>query len=234
MLDLATNVVNLACFMFLTRFSITQKITLLGSAIALIVAALIGITSLFSAKTIIEQRMINSELPSKVEAIENYISLEINQLLSAAEQLSSNSYILAWANSGSADDSLLVQELQRVQQQYNLATASWANRKTGQYWNQEGFLRTLNTQQDGWFFGFRDSGQPYSISIFQESANDVKMFVNHQQTNGTGLAGLAKSVSAMQSILNQFKIEQTGFVFIVDKSGTVKLHQDSKKIGDAH
>lgn len=174
--------------------------------------------------------MISSELPSKVKAIENYISLEINQLLGAAEQLSSNSYILDWANSGNTDDSLLVQELQRIQQQYNLATASWANRNTGQYWNQNGFLRTLNTKQDGWFFGFRDSGQPYSISIFQESANDVKMFVNHQQTSGTGLAGLAKSVTAMQSILNQFKIEQTGFVFIVDKSGTVKLHQDSKKV----
>lgn len=50
---LSTNVVNLAFFMFLTRFSITQKITLLGSAIALIVAALIGITSLFSAKPLL-------------------------------------------------------------------------------------------------------------------------------------------------------------------------------------
>ena len=219
--------------MLLQRTPITQKITLLGICIALLVSALIGITSLFSAKNIIEQRMIGSELPSKIQAINNYISLEINQLKSAAQQLSSNEFILNWASKNSTADTILINELNRVKRQYNLATASWANRVSAQYWNQDGFLRVLNTQQDSWFYSFKESKQPFSISIFQESENDVKMFVNHQQPNGVGLAGLAKSISAMQALLNKFRIEQTGFVFIADKTGSVKLHRDANKVAKA-
>ena len=219
--------------MLLQRTPITQKITLLGICIALLVSALIGITSLFSAKNIIEQRMIESELPSKIQAINNYISLEINQLKSAAQQLSSNEFILDWAAKNNANDTILINELNRVKRQYNLATASWANRESAQYWNQDGFLRVLNNEQDAWFYGFKQSKQPFSISIFQESENDVKMFVNHQQINGVGLAGLAKSISAMQALLNKFRIEQSGFVFIADDTGLVKLHRDANKVAKA-
>ncbi|MFK3863521.1 methyl-accepting chemotaxis protein [Pseudoalteromonas rhizosphaerae] len=210
--------------------SITRKITILGIAIALSVASLIGITALLSAKTIIEQRMIQSELPSKLHAINNYISLEINELLSAAEQVSSNHFILAWANSRDNNDEVLIKELNRLVKQYGLATASWANRDTAQYWNQDGFLRVLDRQQDGWFFDFKNANQAYSISLYQEPNGDTKMFINHQQINGIGLTGLAKSIDDMQALLNRFTIEQTGFVFITDDKGVIKLHQDVNKV----
>ncbi|MCF2902006.1 methyl-accepting chemotaxis protein [Pseudoalteromonas sp. MEBiC 03607] len=219
--------------MALNQLTITKKITLLGSAIALIVAALIGATALYSAKQIIEQRMIESELPSKLQAIDNYITHDINQMISAAEQLSSNEFVLEWARSGNTDDKTLLKELNRLVKQYDLATASWANRETAQYWNQDGFLRVLTKDQDGWFFAFTNTTQPFSISIYQESPTDVKMFVNHQQTNGIGLAGLAKSIDDMQAMLKRFQIEETGFVFLADKNGLIQLHKDADKVAKA-
>ena len=217
--------------MTIQNLSITQKITALGSIIAICVAVLIGLTSLHNSKNIIEQRMIESELPSKLQTISNHIGGEINELLGAAQQLSANTFILDWANSGNTNDALLLKELNRLVEQYDLATASWANKNTAQYWNQDGFLRVLkNDAADGWFFAFTQSKQPYSISIYQESANDVKMFVNHQQLNGFGLAGLAKSITDMQKLLQQFKIEQSGFVFIADKNGLIQLHKDAAKV----
>jgi len=217
--------------MTIKNLTITQKITILGSTIAICVTALIGLTSLYSSEDIIERRMIESELPSKLHSISNQIGGEINELLGAAQQLSSNEFILEWARSNNQDDTLLLKELNRVAKQFDLATASWANRDTAQYWNQHGFLRVLkNDAADGWFFGFTNSNNPYSISIYQESPTDVKMFVNHQQTNGLGLAGLAKSITDMQKLLQQFKIEQTGFVFIADKSGLIQLHKDANKV----
>lgn len=217
--------------MTIKNLTITQKITILGSTIAICVAALIGLTSLYSSEDIIERRMIESELPSKLQSISNQIGGEINELLGAAQQLSSNEFILQWARSNNPDDTLLLKELNRVASQFDLATASWANRDTAQYWNQHGFLRVLkNDAADGWFFGFTQSNNPYSISIYQESPTDVKMFVNHQQTNDLGLAGLAKSITDMQKLLQQFKIEQTGFVFIADKSGLIQLHKDVNKV----
>ncbi|MEQ5875339.1 methyl-accepting chemotaxis protein [Pseudoalteromonas sp. NFXS39] len=219
--------------MALNQLTITKKITLLGSSIALIVAALIGATAIYSAKQIIEQRMIESELPSKLQAIDNYITHDINQMISAAEQLSSNEFVLEWARSGNTDDKTLLKELNRLVKQYDLATASWANRETAQYWNQDGFLRVLTKEQDGWFYAFTNTTQPFSISIYQESPTDVKMFVNHQQTNGIGLAGLAKSIDDMQAMLQRFKIEETGFVYIADKNGLIQLHKDESKVAKA-
>lgn len=219
--------------MALNQLTITKKITLLGSSIALIVAALIGATALYSAKKIIEHRMIESELPSKLQAIDNYITHDINQMISAAEQLSSNEFVLEWARSGNNNDNTLLKELNRLVKQYDLATASWANRETAQYWNQDGFLRVLTKEQDSWFFAFTQSSVLFSISIYQESPTDVKMFVNHQQTNGIGLAGLAKSIDDMQAMLQRFKIEETGFVFIADKNGLIQLHKDASKVAKA-
>ena len=92
--------------MTLQKLSITQKITALGSGIAICVAALIGLTSLYSSEDIIEQRMIESELPSKLQTISNHIGGDINVLIGAAEQLSSNEFILQWAQSDNKDDTL--------------------------------------------------------------------------------------------------------------------------------
>ncbi|CCQ11634.1 putative methyl-accepting chemotaxis protein [Pseudoalteromonas luteoviolacea B = ATCC 29581] len=219
--------------MLITRFTITQKITLLGSIIALSVAILIGATAVFRSEDMIATRMMQSELPSKVENINRAIGEQINELKQAAEQLSSNKFILDAVANNTLDETVLVNELTRLTDQFGLVTASWANRQTAQYWNQNGFLRVLNQQQDGWFFGFTGSGQPFSISIFQEAPGDVKMFVNHQQTNGIGLAGLAKSIDDMQSMLASMQIEQTGFVFVVDKKGQVQLHRDAAKVAKA-
>ncbi|RZM73200.1 methyl-accepting chemotaxis protein [Pseudoalteromonas rubra] len=214
-----------------TGLTITQRITLLGSLIAVVVACLIGFISTYQAKSMIETRMLGSELPSKVESINKSISQQIGQLKSAAKQLSSNQFLLDAVNKGQLDEQVLLSELARVQNQYALVTASWANRETRQYWNQNGFLRVLNQQQDGWFFQFTQSAEEYSISIYQEAPGDVKMFVNHQQTNGIGLAGLAKSIDAMQTMLANMTIEQSGFVFVVEKAqGIVQLHPDANKV----
>ena len=113
--------------MTIKNLTITQKITILGSTIAICVAALIGLTSLYSSEDIIERRMIESELPSKLHSISNQIGGEINELLGAAQQLSSNEFILEWARSNNQDDTLLLKELNRVAKQFDLATASWAN-----------------------------------------------------------------------------------------------------------
>ncbi|WP_462151199.1 methyl-accepting chemotaxis protein [Pseudoalteromonas xiamenensis] len=219
--------------MLITRFTITQKITLLGSLIALSVSILIGATALYRSENMIAQRMMQSELPSKVENINRALGEQINELKNAAEQLSSNELILAAARNNTLDESVLISELTRLTKQYDLVTASWANRKTAQYWNQKGFLRVLNQNQDGWFFGFTQSSEPFSISIYQESPGDVKMFVNHQQTNGIGLAGLAKSIDDMQAMLSKMTIEKTGFVFVVDSRGQVQLHRDASKVAKA-
>lgn len=214
------------------QLSIKQKISFLVILVALVVSAGVGTSAVVSSKSTIEERLFNIELPSKLGEISNYLDKEISLLLFAAQQLANNQFILDWVqkegdNAVNADEAL-INQLKKVKQQYALTDASWAHRNSGQYWNQNGFLRVLNQQQDGWFFGFTQSGKKRSISIFQESNGDVKMFVNYQMLDGIGLSGLGKDITQMQSILAQFKLAQTGFFYVVDNLGQIKLHKDMK------
>ncbi|KHD23068.1 chemotaxis protein [Vibrio caribbeanicus] len=212
--------------------SIKQKVVA-GITFAVLASTIIvGVMAQRQARSVLEHRLIDIELPSMLEQINAQIDREVMQLLLAAEQVANNEFIKQAVNTTSIDaqtEALLVKELNNVRSQYQLNDASVANRNTAYYWNQNGFLRQLNQQQDGWFFGFTKSGKPTSVSIFQEANGDVKMFANFQLTNGLTMSGLSKSMDDMVSLLNGFKIEKTGFVFLTDAEGKVQIHRDSSK-----
>ncbi|WP_159651360.1 methyl-accepting chemotaxis protein [Vibrio atypicus] len=212
--------------------SIKQKVVA-GITFAVLASTIIvGVMAQRQARSVLEHRLIDIELPSMLEQINAQIDREVSQLLLAAEQVANNEFIKQAVDTTSIDaetEARLVKQLNNVRSQYQLNDASVANRNTAYYWNQNGFLRQLNQQQDGWFFGFTQSGKQTSVSIFQEANGDVKMFANYQLANGLTMSGLSKSMDDMVSLLNGFKIEKTGFVFLTDASGDVQIHRESSK-----
>ncbi|MGK0409827.1 MAG: methyl-accepting chemotaxis protein [Shewanella psychromarinicola] len=213
--------------------TIKQKILLTVTFAVLLSTILVGLLSQRSAKQIIEQRMLNSEMPSLLMQIRNEVDLEISGLINAAEQLANSRMLLAWLENGRPADqeSLVIAQLNDVKNQYGLAQASYTDRQTGANYNQDGFLRILNSDQDGWFFSFRDSRQEHMFDVYTEPNGEVKLFINYQQPNGRGLVSVAKSLGDMVNFLASFKVEDTGFVYLVDAKGDVKLHPDTRKVG---
>ncbi len=194
---------------------------------------LVGFVSQNLAKDVIETRLTTSELPAKLMQIRNQVDKEISSLQQAAQQLASNQFMLELLQTERtpAQEAQLVQVLNDVKSQYQLIDASFANRKTGDYWNQNGFLRQLNQQQDSWFFDFTNSNQQQSVSVFRESNGEMKLFINYQQRSGQGMSGLSKSLDEMVDFINQFKLEQSGFVYLVDAAGMIRLHNDNALMG---
>lgn len=215
--------------MKLNSITIKQKVVAGITFAVLASTVIVGVLAQNQARGVLEHRLIDIELPSMLDQVSDQIDYEVTQLLSAAEQLANNEFVKRAVNTTNvhpADEQLLVKELNNVRQQYHLNDASVANRNTAYYWNQNGFLRQLNQQQDGWFFGFTQSGKETSVSIFQEANGEVKMFTNYQNLSGHTLSGLSKSMNDMVSLLNSFKIEKTGFVFLADETGRVQIHRD--------
>ncbi len=219
--------------MKLNMLTIKQKILLTVTVTVLLSTALVGILSQQSAKQVVEQRMLTSEMPNMLAQIRNKVELNISTLMNAAEQLANNRMLLQWlANDRpAADEPLVVNQLNDIPRQYGLAQASFADRQTAAYYTQDGFLRVLTPAQDGWFFDYKNSGQEKMLNVFTEANGDVKLFINYQQPNGRGLVGLGKSLDDMVQLLRSFKIEQSGFVYLIDSQGQVKLHQDTSQIG---
>ncbi|GLQ75781.1 methyl-accepting chemotaxis protein [Vibrio penaeicida] len=212
--------------------NIKQKIVI-GMAFAVLAStSIVGFMAQNQARDVLEHRLVEIELPSMLNLVSSEVDQEVTQLLSAAEQIANNTFIQQAVSSTERDpatEKMLIDQLNNVRNQYKLNDASVANRDTAYYWNQNGFLRQLNRQQDGWFFGFTSSGQETMVSVFTESTGEVKMFANYQIVSGKTMSGLSKSLNDMVSLLNSFQIEQSGFVFLTDSSGKVQIHKQSSK-----
>lgn len=215
--------------------TIKQKILLTVTLAVLFSTILVGVLSQRSARDVVEQRMLGSELPNMLQQIRNKVELDISTLMNAAEQLASSRMLTDWLEDGrpAEDEDLVTNQLQDITRQYGLAQASFADRETAAYYTQDGFLRELTPSQDAWFFDYKNSGTERMLNVFTEANGEVKLFVNYQQPNGRGLVGLAKSLDDMVRLLDSFKIEESGFVYLVDDKGKVKLHPDTAKNGNA-
>ena len=212
--------------MNLSALSLKRKLTF-----ALLVAVissnlLIGMISQWSSRSMVSNRLTNVELPNILWQIRNQIDKEISVLQNATRQLATDELILDWMLDGYDvnKEAGLIRYLNSVKNQYGLTNVSVADRQTAQYWNQDGFLRVLqNDDRDGWFFGFRDSGQATSKSLYTENGIP-KLFINYQQLDGKLLAGVGRSLDQMVEMLNGFKIADSGYVFVTDAAGIVQIH----------
>ncbi|BAX54198.1 Methyl-accepting chemotaxis protein PctC [Photobacterium damselae subsp. piscicida] len=220
--------------MNLNHLSIKKKLILAMISAVLFSTTLVGILSQQQARKIIETRLLEPEIPATLLQIRNQIDKEVSLLQAAAQQLATNPLVIdSLTATLPQDNTQIVTLLNEIKQQYHLFDASIADRNTGNYWNQDGFLRQLNHQQDSWFYNFVRSGNAKMLNVFREANGDVKLFVNYQQLNGKGLAGLSKSLDEMVQFINQFKLEQTGFVYLVDDKGIVRIHHDNQLMGKA-
>ncbi|WP_303808912.1 methyl-accepting chemotaxis protein [Aeromonas rivipollensis] len=214
--------------------SLTLKQKILATVILAVALSclLVGYFSQRSAQQLIETRMFEQELPNLTQRIGKEIEKDLTSVASAARQLANDRFVLDWVARGmpKEQESILIDQLKDMTSQYGLVTASFADRQSAAYYNQDGFLRILNHEQDNWFYNYTKSGQDLMLSIFRESNGEVKLFVNFQQLDGRGLAGLAKSLDSMVSMLANFRIGDSGFVFMTDGSGKVKLHPDAARI----
>ncbi|WP_310596889.1 methyl-accepting chemotaxis protein [Aeromonas aquatica] len=214
--------------------SLTLKQKILATVILAVALSclLVGYFSQRSAQQLIETRMFEQELPNLTQRIGKEIEKDLTSVAGAAKQLANDRFVLDWVARGmpKEQESILIEQLKDMTAQYGLVTASFADRQSAAYYNQDGFLRVLNHDQDNWFYDYTKSPQDLMLSIFRETNGEVKLFVNFQQLNGRGLAGLAKSLDSMVSMLANFRIGDSGFVFMTDGSGKVKLHPDAARI----
>ncbi|USD67161.1 methyl-accepting chemotaxis protein [Vibrio sp. SCSIO 43136] len=214
------------------NLSIKRKIVVGITVAVLASTCLVGFMANSQSRDLLEHRLVDIELPSMMNLIKEQVDKEVSQMLSAAEQLASNKFIhevIRTTDREPAAEKMLVEQLNIVRDQYKLNDASVANRQTAYYWNQKGFLRELNQQQDGWFFGFTASGQPTSVSVFQEENGEAKMFANYQQVSGMAMSGLSKTLDDMVSLLNGFQIEKTGYIYLANAQGDVQIHKHADK-----
>ena len=155
-----------------------------------------------------------------------------------AELIATDPFILNWADSGfdPKQEQLVVNKLKSIAQANQLSSASFADKSSAKYWNKDGFLRVLqDNNTDGWFFAYANSKQKTSVRVYDDpNTGKVDLFVNFQQTDGPDLAGTSRSFGDVVDMLKNFKVEQTGFVYLVDAKGDVQLNSNNAINNDSN
>ncbi len=219
---------------FVFSLPIQTKITLTLIGAIIISTSVVSYVGHSKAQSIVLERMESIELPNIVQRIRDKVEGETASMKAITRSIATNPFIHSWLSNGRPDsgEQTLVKYLKQIQQDNDLSNASFANRDTAEYWNQDGFLRVLqNDQADGWFFAFTNSNESESASIYSYPNGDVDMFVNYQMIGGKGIAGVSKSLNNMVEYLSGFELEQSGFVYLVDKDGLIQIHKD-KSLGN--
>jgi len=223
--------------MNLNTLTIKQKILLTVTFAVLLSAILVNQLSLHNARQVVEQRMLSSELPNILLRIRNKIDIDISVLLNAAEQLATDSTLLDRLENArpEAVETMIVSRLNDIKRQYQLSIADFTDRQTADSYLPSGYARPLSPEreEDSWYFDYKNSGKERMLDIYTEENGEKNLYLSYQQLNGRGMVGVAKSLDKMANMLGTFKIEQSGFVYLVDAKGKVQLHQDTRQIASA-
>ena len=217
--------------------SIKQKLILILVIAVLASTLLVGTIQQYIARQLVEQNMESVQLPNMVKQVANRVDKEVTVMKSVAYSIANNPDVIAWSKAGAnrAGETQLVNYLGQLKDFNDLTVTSFVDRQTHKYWNQDGFLRVLkNDEFDGWFFAYKDSGQPVSLSLYNEPGQGYRLFANYQQVNGRGMSGVAKSVDDLMAVLNSVKIAESGFIFMADEKGTINAHANTNLLGKSH
>jgi methyl-accepting chemotaxis protein len=220
------------------NLSIRKKL-LVSMASCLLLFSLISTgLSFFMIGNTVKDRAVELELPAVVGEIRNDILRQIGAPLATAQAIANNTFLHAWEAGGLSDDGVETWKnyAQNIQNKTQAASVFWVSGETGKYFTQKGLERTLSKSDaaDQWFYGLMSSNKAYTLDIDKDKGGDAYMlFINARYDAGAGKAGYAGiglSVSKLADTIKNYKIGDSGFVYLTRGNGTLLIHRNTSLV----
>ena len=200
--------------------------------IIILLVAVLALFSFYLKHQSANTRIVKNETALHLNYLSAQIDARVGQMKLISKSLANDTHIHAWVddNFKPIQESTLLEKLGFYVSEYELTSASFADKNTHKYWNHEGFLRELKPEVDTWYFSYLASGEQDLISIYHDkNKNRVDLYVNYQQTDGNGLCGIATSFNSILDKLNESVFSAHGSVYLVDRTGTIHMQSGSQQ-----
>lgn len=189
----------------------------------------------------LDERLLETELPTILKEIRNDIEKELASPLAVSKSIASNEFIIDWMKQGEPQEQLnLVSNYQaNILQQFNASTVFVVSDLTDTYYHEKGVMKNLQRSEprDQWFYNFLSSGEDYSIDIdVDEATNKTTVFINYAlKIDGAvkGVGGIGQSMDKMTAMIKDYRIGESGLVYLTDAQGNIKLHPNRAQAGEA-
>ncbi|XOV80964.1 MAG: methyl-accepting chemotaxis protein [Aestuariibacter sp.] len=210
--------------------------SLIAAAVIPIMVAMIFVSS--GLKNHAEEKLSETELPTAMREVRNAIELELAQPIVMSQSVAQNSLIKDWIAAGepASQRAGVINYLAELKRQNNAISAYVVIGESGNYYNHTGLSRTLDPVKDAWFNEFVQSDLAFELSFDIDEGTQVPVvFINYAiEMNGRriGIGGIGRALEDMTSLIKEYKLGQSGQVYLVDNDATIKLHRNSGQIGN--
>jgi methyl-accepting chemotaxis protein len=221
------------------NLTIRRKVVLTTLTAVVLSILIVSAFALNSSRSIILEAAIERELPAALGEVANNLNAQLLLPITVSQTMSSNLYSQQFINNGEHvdDQQQVISYLKGIQDEFDTISAFLVSANTGHYFTPGGLFKTLSPQnnKDQWFYGFINSGKKYELSLdVEEETNIPTLFINYlMKVSGkpSAVVGVGLSLENVAQSISQYRIAQTGKVFLVDQQGKIKLHPNTQKIG---
>lgn len=181
----------------------------------------------------------NEHLPNVTERAKAQIRAELQAPIAFSQSIAQNAYIQQWILTGEdpAKTPDFVQYAQRFIRDYGAAAVFWVSKPSNNYYNQDGLFKQVSQQvsRDAWFYDFVRGNQSTTLSMdIDEVTKSLTVFVNvlAKGPDGQvlGVAGLGYDVSAIIQMVQEHKVGETGYMFLLDSEGNIAAHREANML----
>jgi methyl-accepting chemotaxis protein len=212
---------------------IRRKLSLVIGGSLLISVIISTIISNTSMRGMMSNRINNEEIPATLNAVANAIEKEISLPLTISKSMAENTFTNQWLSQG--EDPSRINEIQNylssTQQNNQAITAFIVSGLSNNYYVPSGLSRTLdpNSSNDGWFYGFLNSGKKYSLDIDNDvSLNKLTLFINYRTSDGKSVAGIGMGINQVSDLVKNYTIGEQGYAFLADQEGNIQIHPNKE------
>ena len=209
--------------------------------ITLLLVGTVGIAGLFTyveTRSMVSDRLYNSELPAIVTSIRRDIESRLETMLTASKGMRDNTYLLDWFADGLPDtgEEDWKKYAKALIQEFGADSASFVSADPRRYYDQNGFNQLATDNMKFWFDRYVESGEDHEQVLDKNptTGDRWKLFTNVRvevdgRVASTSLGffadGIAKDIAAI-------RVAETGYVYLIQQDGTYKLHSNEDLVGE--
>lgn len=218
-----------------SKLTIKSKVVISTIIAVLSVISLVGYYSFNSSWNILLDNTFEKELPAILGEVNNDLNSKLEAPIIASKTMAVSPLFTEYQDNTSTE--YIVRYLQDVKKQFNAITSYYVSNVDGSYYIPDGIFRVMSKDNtdDQWFYNTLKDPKPYSFNFDTDQSNGVPtMFVNYEVVvNGQkqGVAGIGLTLESISKTIQDYRIGESGIVYLVDKDGKIRIHPDKTKIG---
>ena len=220
------------------KLDIRSKVIAASAIVIFLAIALVSIFSIINTRDIVLNNTLEKQLPAVMGEVANSINTDLQRPIAVSRVLATNPDYKQFLASGEQDSAKLSSYLKAIKSEFSATSSFYVSDITGNYYTSEGILTQVSPDDPNfsWFYGFKASGKPFELVMNVDDANgEMTLFVNYRvEIDGQfkALAGLGFAVDSVAELIKQYKVGNSGIVFLVDGDGKIAAHPDLSKVGE--